>query len=106
MSIVSGNLQTGVVGTALEKPLQVGAGPEHSSMFCTGLGHTFAWSVESGGGSISLAPPTPPLPASTGVVIWTLGPTPGRQTVRATWTSSGQATAPSVIFEATAVNAQ
>ena len=102
MSVVSGNHQTGVAGTALEKPLVVAAGPVSPSMFCTGLGSTFVWTVESGGGSVAPASTVPA--GASWTVMWTLGPVRGKQTVRATWTNSGQTTAPFVIFEATAID--
>lgn len=104
-TIEAGDRQAGSVGDTLPVRLAVSAHLP-SGLFCPGGGFPNAqvvWSVETGAGSI--APVPAEIPADNRhFAIWTLGPVLGRQTVRATWTNSGEPTAPFVIFEATAVS--
>jgi hypothetical protein len=98
-SIASGNNQrapgSDVLGSLLAVSAEVSPGKESS--VCTALNPQIAWSVQTGGGSIA------PVAATFGrMAVWTLGPTPGTQTVRATWNNSGESTAPFVIFSAVA----
>lgn len=106
-SIEAGDRQTGTAGETL--PVRLGVSPHTpSGLFCPGSAFPDAqvvWAVERGGGSIVPVPSE--IPEDTRqFAVWTLGPVLGRQTVRATWTNSGETTAPFVIFEATAVNPQ
>lgn len=99
-TIVSGNHQTGAVNTPLAEPLRVRpdvSGEE--TMFCFVWMAQVTWSVELGGGTI-VPSGNPGVEGYT--AVWTLGPTVGRQTVRATWTPSRNEGAHSVRFEATA----
>lgn len=104
-SIEAGNRQTGTAGETLPVRLGVSVGTG-SGFLCPGSSFPNAqvvWAVERGGGSV--APVPPEIPGDTRqFAVWTLGPVLGRQTVRATWTNSGETTAPFVVFEATAVN--
>jgi len=100
-----GNNQTGAVGSVLPQRLrvlpnwtgQLGCAPLFNELI--------EWSVETGRGTIAPGP----LPKSVPddylyTATWTLGPTPGPQSVRATWKITFPGTPPFVIFEATAVN--
>jgi hypothetical protein len=100
-SIASGNNQRGAPGSTLPASLEVNptVPPSSESIFCHVLGATIQWSVQSGGGTIA---PAADLLGRLTSAKWTLGPNPGSQTVRATWTDSGQDTAPSLVFTALA----
>jgi hypothetical protein len=80
LAIAAGNDQAGTVDHPLGLPLQVRV----TDQFTNGVeGQTVTWTVTSGGGS--LAAPTS-LTDGNGLTdnLWTLGPTPGTQTVSAT----------------------
>lgn len=98
-TIVAGNHQTGVVNATLAESLRVRPDVRAETMFCFVYQAQVTWSVELGGGTI-VAASNPDVAGHT--AVWTLGPTVGRQTVRATWTNSGEKGAPSVRFEAIA----
>lgn len=98
-TIVAGNHQTGVVNATLAESLKVRPDVRSETMFCFVIGARITWSVELGGGTI-VAASNPDVAGYT--AVWTLGPSAGRQTVRATWTDSGERNAPSVLFEAIA----
>lgn len=101
LSIVAGNNQRAVAGSRLDVPLEVLAEATPGGMFCgpVVLNTTIVWSIEPGGGSIE---PIAGDQAWRQRAVWTLRPTPGLQIVRATWTNSGESTAPTVLFSATA----
>jgi len=94
MALVSGNNQTGTVGTALASPLVVKVADASNAGVA---GVTVTWSVTSGGGQVS-AGTSGTNAAGNAQVNWTLGATVGAQT--ATATVSGLTGSP-VVFSAT-----
>jgi hypothetical protein len=79
MTIVSGNSQAGQAGGTLALPLQVVARDQFGNPLCLPI----AW-VASDGGSPASGTTTPTGSACIASNTWTLGPTPGTQTVTAT----------------------
>ena len=99
LQVDAGDKQTGFGGMPLSTPLSV-----WTNWSTTHPNEQIEWTVLTGGGTITAVPRAvtwAPYQAK-----WILGPAPGKQTVRATWTNSGLATAACVMFEATAVPAQ
>lgn len=100
LNLVSGSGQTGVVGQGLPSPLVVkvvdaaGAGVP---------GVSVAWSVTSGGGSLSAAITTTDA-VGAATVTWTLGPASGANAVSAS--VAGVPTIAAVMFSATAMLGQ
>lgn len=88
IAVSDGNNQSGTVATALPHPLAVKVSDQSGNPFS---GATVAWSVATGGGSLS------PLSATTdgnglATTQWTLGQTAGPNRATATVTSVGSAT--------------
>ncbi len=97
LTIQAGNNQTGTVSAALPDTLQVLVVNQSSETPFAGV--TVDWTVPNGDGSVN---PATSVTNANGIAstVWTLGPTPGQQSVTATIPSSTQ-TAPEV-FTATA----
>ena len=92
LTLASGDAQTGTVGAALGAPLVVTVKDTNGSAMS---GQAVTWSVVSGGGTVSQGSTTSGSDGNASVT-WTLGGTPGAQSVTAT------AAAFSVTFTATA----
>jgi plastocyanin len=94
MTVVSGNTQTGQVGTALGSPLVVRVANAAGDALS---GITVAWAVEAGGGSLGAATSTTNTQGQA-QIAYTLGASAGTNTVRA----MAQGTTISTTFSATA----
>lgn len=94
LSVASGNLQTGVVGTALGTPLSVKA---VDALGAPLGGIAIDWSVQSGGGQLAPASSTTNV-SGIATTTLSLGSTPGANTVKAMLRGSNT----SVLFTATA----
>lgn len=92
LGIVSGSGQTGMAGTALSQPLVVEVRQNGAPVPGVGV----IWAAGAGMGSLSAASPVTDAQGRA-QVTWTLGATPGAQTVSATVTGAG-----TVVFNATA----
>jgi hypothetical protein len=79
VTIASGNDQAGQVGGTLALPLQVIARDQFGNPLCLPI----TW-MASDGGSLASATTTPTGSACIASNTWTLGPSPGAQTVTAT----------------------
>jgi len=81
-------------------PIELIAYPYNDGWFCWGpTDARVQWSVESGGGSVTVND------TLSTRAVWTLGPTVGEQTIRATWTNPVALSGPAfVVFTATAVD--
>ncbi len=108
-AIVAGNGQSASPGTALPSPLAVEprlALGQGSSFVCdvvSAPSQRYAWTVESGGGSIRALADSG---GYTNRAVWTLGPAAGAQSARATWTNAPRGASSTVLFSATALTAR
>jgi hypothetical protein len=79
VSIISGNNQSGTVGMTLNTPLVVSVTDANGTIIPSAA---VTWTVKSGGGTVSASSTTTDSTGRT-QVTWTLGPTPGSDTVQA-----------------------
>ncbi len=96
LTIVSGNGQTGTVGTVLPDTLKVKVTDQNGNVV---VGETISWTVTAGGGTVT---PSSAAADANGIAstVWTLGATAGAQTVTAASASNPNLTP--VTFTATA----